>query len=46
MGQLIVMPKLGLTMTEGKITKFLALMEQFGITALTRTGKVALPRNT
>ena len=34
------------TGTEGKITKFLALMEQFGITALTRTGKVALPRNT
>lgn len=33
------------TGTEGKITKFLALMQRFGITALTRTGKVALPRS-
>jgi acetolactate synthase-1/3 small subunit len=33
------------TGTEGKINKFLALMQRFGITALTRTGKVALPRS-
>lgn len=32
------------TGTEGKLGKFLALMEQFGIQDLTRTGKVALPR--
>ena len=29
---------------ESKITKFISLMEPFGIAALTRTGKVALPR--
>jgi acetolactate synthase I/III small subunit len=29
---------------EGKITKFLELMNTFGILELTRTGKVALPR--
>ena len=29
---------------ESKISKFIALMEPFGIAALTRTGKVALPR--
>ncbi len=29
---------------ESKITKFISLMEPFGIGALTRTGKVALPR--
>jgi len=33
-----------MTGTDGKISKFLMLMERFGITALTRTGKVALPR--
>ena len=27
-----------------KISKFVALMENFGITELTRTGKIALPR--
>jgi acetolactate synthase-1/3 small subunit len=32
------------TGSEKKLEKFLALMEQFGITDLTRTGKVALPR--
>jgi acetolactate synthase-1/3 small subunit len=32
------------TGTEGKINKFLLLMERFGITDLTRTGKVALSR--
>jgi acetolactate synthase-1/3 small subunit len=32
------------TGNESKITKFIALMEPFGIAALTRTGKVALPR--
>jgi acetolactate synthase-1/3 small subunit len=32
------------TGTEGKISKFLMLMERFGITDLTRTGKVALSR--
>jgi acetolactate synthase-1/3 small subunit len=29
---------------EGKVNKFIALMENFEITALTRTGKIALPR--
>jgi len=33
------------TGTESKITKFLTLMERFGIKELTRTGKVALPRS-
>ncbi len=33
-----------MTGTDGKIGKFLMLMERFGIKALTRTGKVALPR--
>ena len=32
------------TGNESKITKFISLMEPFGITALTRTGKVVLPR--
>lgn len=32
------------TGSEGKIRKFLTLMERFGIRDLTRTGKVALPR--
>jgi acetolactate synthase-1/3 small subunit len=32
------------TGTEGKINKFLLLMERFGISDLTRTGKVALSR--
>ena len=35
-----------ITGTESKIEKFLLLMKQFGILALTRTGKVALPRST
>jgi acetolactate synthase-1/3 small subunit len=34
-----------MTGTDGKIRKFIMLMERFGITALTRTGKVALPRS-
>lgn len=34
------------TGTEGKINKFLMLMDRFGIKELTRTGKVALPRTT
>jgi len=34
------------TGTETKITKFLGLMDRFGIKELTRTGKVALPRST
>lgn len=34
-----------MTGTDGKISKFLALMERFGIKELTRTGKVALPRS-
>lgn len=29
---------------ESKVTKFISLMEPFGIQAVTRTGKVALPR--
>lgn len=33
------------TGTETKITKFLLLMDRFGIKELTRTGKVALPRS-
>ena len=33
-----------ITGTEGKITKFLTLMETFGVSDLTRTGKVALSR--
>lgn len=33
-----------ITGTEGKLSKFIALMENFGIRDLTRTGKVALPR--
>lgn len=33
------------TGTESKISKFLLLMERFGIKELTRTGKVALPRS-
>lgn len=33
------------TGTESKITKFLMLMDRFGIKELTRTGKVALPRS-
>ena len=34
-----------ITGTEGKIHKFLALMETFGVGDLTRTGKVALSRS-
>lgn len=34
-----------ITGTEGKITKFLTLMESFGVSSLTRTGKVALARS-
>ena len=34
-----------ITGTEGKINKFLALMETFGVGDLTRTGKVALSRS-
>jgi len=34
-----------ITGTENKITKFVALMETFGIIELTRTGKVALSRH-
>jgi len=33
-----------ITGSESKIEKFISLMEQFGIIDLTRTGKVALPR--
>jgi acetolactate synthase-1/3 small subunit len=33
-----------ITGSEGKIEKFLTLMEPFGITELTRTGKIALSR--
>jgi acetolactate synthase-1/3 small subunit len=32
------------TGTENKINKFLSLMESFGISDLTRTGKIALAR--
>ena len=34
-----------ITGNESKIEKFLSLMKSFGITELTRTGQVALPRN-
>lgn len=34
-----------LTGDEGKVEKFIALMRNFGVLDLTRTGKVALPRN-
>lgn len=34
-----------ITGNEGKVEKFLHLMKSFGIVELTRTGKVALPRN-
>lgn len=34
-----------MTGTDGKISKFLMLMDRFGIKELTRTGKVALPRS-
>ena len=34
-----------ITGSEGKIGKFLALMEHFGITDLTRTGMIALARS-
>jgi acetolactate synthase-1/3 small subunit len=34
-----------ITGSESKIDKFVALMEQFGITDLTRTGKIALARS-
>ncbi len=34
-----------ITGDEGKVGKFLELMSQFGILDVTRTGKVALPRN-
>ncbi len=33
-----------LTGNESKITKFINLMEHFGILDLSRTGKIALPR--
>ena len=33
------------TGNENKVTKFVKLMENFGVMDLTRTGKVALPRN-
>lgn len=33
-----------ITGNEGKITKFIQLMEPFGVSELTRTGQVALPR--
>jgi acetolactate synthase-1/3 small subunit len=33
-----------ITGNESKVDKFLTLMKTFGITELTRTGKVALPR--
>jgi len=34
-----------ITGSDGKIRKFLTLMDRFGIKDLTRTGKVALPRS-
>jgi acetolactate synthase I/III small subunit len=34
-----------ITGDEGKVEKLLSLMKSFGVTDLTRTGKVALPRN-
>ena len=34
-----------ITGNESKVEKFLGLMKTFGVLALTRTGKVALPRN-
>ena len=33
-----------ITGNESKVSKFLELMQTFGVTGLTRTGKVALPR--
>lgn len=33
-----------ITGNESKVEKFIGLMKSFGVTALTRTGKVALPR--
>jgi acetolactate synthase-1/3 small subunit len=33
-----------ITGTEGKMTKFISLMQHFGISEITRTGKVALSR--
>ena len=33
-----------ITGTEDKVEKFVQLMKPFGVTDLTRTGKVALPR--
>jgi len=33
-----------ITGNESKVEKFLELMKAFGVTDLTRTGKVALPR--
>ena len=33
------------TGNENKVTKFIELMENFGVLDLTRTGKVALPRS-
>ena len=33
-----------ITGDDGKVEKFITLMETFGISALTRTGKIALPR--
>ena len=33
-----------ITGSESKVSKFLRLMENFGVQELTRTGKVALPR--
>ena len=36
--------RMGITGDESKVEKFLDLMKTFGVTDLTRTGKVALPR--
>ena len=33
------------TGNESKVNKFVALMDNFGVLDLTRTGKVALPRS-